>query len=193
VCLGGLSFLLFIVLTVTGVLLMFYYVPSVGHAYGDMKELQNVVSMGRICRNLHRWAAHAMVLVVMLHMCRVFFTGAFKPPRQFNWVVGVLLLACTFMLSFTGYLLPWDQLAFWAVTVGTNMASNTPIVGAQGPLSIATADGDVRFALLGGRTVGQNALLRFYVLHCVVLPLVIAGLCGWHFWRIRKDGFSRPL
>lgn len=180
--LGLISLYLFVILTVTGILLMFYYVPSVDRAYSDMKDLQFVVSYGTFLRNMHRWAAHAMVFFVLLHMCRVFYTGAYKPPREVNWVVGVILLAVTLFLSFTGYLLPWDQLAFWAITVGTSIASYAPVVGQK-----------VRFLLLGGNTIMQGALLRFYVLHIMVLPLILTILIGIHFWRIRKDGgLSRP-
>jgi quinol-cytochrome oxidoreductase complex cytochrome b subunit len=118
-----------------------------------------------------------MVAVVFLHMCRVFFTGAYKPPREFNWVVGVLLLLLTLALSFTGYLLPWDQLAFWAITVGTSIVAYAPFLGER-----------LRYLLLGGYEIGQAALLRFYVLHCLILPLAMAGLVGLHFWRVRKDG-----
>lgn len=181
-CLGGLSFGLFLALVVSGVLLMFYYRPSVPQAYRDMKELQFVVTSGGFLRNLHRWAAHAMVLFVFLHMARVFYSGAYRPPREFNWVIGVLLLIVTLLLSYTGYLLPWDQLAYWAITVGTNMAQAAPLVGPR-----------FRFLLLGGNIIGENALVRFYVLHCVVLPLAGGLLIAVHFWRIRKDGGVRPL
>src|SRR5438874_2456605 len=116
-CLGGLSFFLFIVLTVTGLFLMFYYVPSTSHAYQDMRDLQFVVTFGGVIRNMHRWAAHAMVITVWLHMARVFLTGSYKKPREFNWGVGTLLLLITLLLSFTGYLLPWDQLSIWAVAM----------------------------------------------------------------------------
>jgi len=181
-CLGGLSFGLFLALVLSGVLLMLYYRPAVPQAYRDMKELQFVVTSGAFLRNLHRWAAHAMVLFVFLHMARVFFSGAYRPPREFNWVVGVLLLIITLLLSYTGYLLPWDQLAYWAITVGTNMAQAAPVVGPK-----------FRFLLLGGNVIGENALVRFYVLHCVVLPLAGGLLIAVHFWRIRKDGGVRPL
>jgi quinol-cytochrome oxidoreductase complex cytochrome b subunit len=175
--LGMISFWLFVILTITGILLMLYYHPSVPQAYYDMKDLGFVVSSGKFLRNLHRWSAHAMVLTVFLHMLRVFYAGAYKPPREFNWVIGVVLLILTLLLSFTGYLLPWDQLSIWAVTVGTNMARATPLLGEK-----------MRFLLLGGNTVGENALVRFYVLHCVIFPLILSVLIGLHFWRIRKDG-----
>ena len=134
-----------------------------------------------IMREIHRWGAHAMVITVWLHMFRVFMTGSYKPPREFNWGVGVILLVLTLLLSFTGYLLPWDQLAIWAITVGTNMARATPLMGNEGPgaqllvlgdVKMVHAGSDARFALLGGRFVGEGALLRFYVLHCVAIPLV---------------------
>ena len=182
-CLGGLSFFMFLVLTITGVLLMFYYIPSVTTAYQNMKEIQSTVTFGQLLRNLHRYSAHAMVITVFLHMCRVFYTGSYKPPREFNWVIGVILLTVTFLLSFTGYLLPWDDLALWAVTVGTNMIGATPVVGRE-----------VRFLAVGGFEVGQNALIRFYTLHVIGLPLIAAVLMAAHFWRVRKDGgISGPL
>jgi quinol-cytochrome oxidoreductase complex cytochrome b subunit len=175
--LGGLSFLLFIILVVSGILLAFFYTPSTDLAYQSIKDIENVVSYGRILRNMHRWAAHGMVITVFLHMCRVFFTYSFAKPREFNWVIGVLLFLTTISLSFTGYLLPWDQLAFWAITVGTSMASYAPLIGDQ-----------IRYFLLGGNIVGQGALIRFYVLHCFVLPTFMIGFLAVHFWRIRKDG-----
>jgi len=191
--LGGLSFLLFLVLTATGIVLMFYYRPTPDLAYRDMKDLEFVVSMGTFMRNMHRWSAHTMVMVVILHMVRVFLTGSYKTPREFNWGIGVVLLVLTLFLSFTGYLLPWDQLAMWAVTVGTNMASATPFVGAEGPFSSLLGVGlknDARFGLLGGTAVGSATLVRFYVLHCVAVPFIAGVFMIIHFWRIRKDGFS---
>ena len=127
--LGLISFFLFVILTVTGVLLMFYYVPSTTQAYDRMLDLRSSVAFGVILRNMHRWSAHAMVATVFLHMCRVFFTGSYKPPREFNWMIGVALFLLTLLSSFTGYLLPWDQLAFWAITVGTSIAGYAPLVG----------------------------------------------------------------
>jgi quinol-cytochrome oxidoreductase complex cytochrome b subunit len=182
-CLGGLSFFLFILLTITGIFLMFYYRPTAPQAYIDVEALSTSVAFGSLVRNMHRWGAHLMVLTVFLHMARVFYHGAYKPPREFNWVIGVVLLLLTLLLSFTGYLLPWDQLALWAVTVGTNMAGFTPVFGNQ-----------VKFALLGGVEVTGNTLLRFYVLHVLFLPFVIVIFMAVHFWRVRKDGgISGPL
>jgi quinol-cytochrome oxidoreductase complex cytochrome b subunit len=180
--LGVMSFVTFLVLTVTGILLMFYYVPSTTQAYDRMLDLRGSVAFGTFLRNLHRWSAHAMVAIVFLHMCRVFLTGSYKRPREFNWVVGCILLLLTLFASFTGYLLPWDQLAFWAITVGTSIAAYAPLLGKK-----------IQFLLLGDQAVGQEALLRFYVLHVVVLPALITLMVAIHFWRIRKDGgLSRP-
>lgn len=194
--LGALTLYCFILLVITGVLLMFYYVPDTRRAYNDIQDLQTVIFFGSFTRNLHRWAAHAMVLLAWFHMTRVFLTGAYKPPREFNWMVGVSLLVITLILSWTGYLLPWDQLAFWAVTVGSEMAKATPFIGHTGPFGRELGmrvNNDVGFVLLGGTQVGQNALLRFYILHCIVLPLIAVVLMAVHFWRARKDGFSGPL
>ena len=180
--LGLILLYLFLILTVTGVLLMFYYVPSTEKAYDIMKDLQYVVSAGLVLRNMHRWAAHLMVLFVLLHMCRVFYTGAYKRPREFNWVIGVGLFLMTLGLSFTGYLLPWDQLAFWAITVGTNIAGYAPVIGLK-----------LKYLMLGGNVVGQEALTRFYALHVIVLPTAALLMVAVHLWRVRKDGgLSRP-
>jgi len=201
-CMGGTAFFLFLVETITGLLLMFYYRPTVEYAFVDIIDLREAAAFG-IMRELHRWGAHAMVISVWLHMFRVFMTGSYKPPREFNWSVGVIMLVLTLLLSFTGYLLPWDQLAIWAITVGSNMARATPFLGYEGPgaqllrlgdVPLIHAYDDARFALLGGSFVGEGALLRFYVLHCVGLPLGIAVLMAVHFWRVRKDGgISGPL
>jgi quinol-cytochrome oxidoreductase complex cytochrome b subunit len=186
-CLGGLSFFLFILLTVTGIFLMFFYRPAAdlasAAAYNDIVALRTNVVFGDLVRNLHRWGAHLMVFTVFLHMVRVFYTGAYKPPREFNWVVGTLLLLLTLLLAFSGYLLPWDQLAFWAFTVGTSFARYSPLVAPE-----------VTFILLGGVEVGGETLLRWYVLHVLALPFVLVLFLAVHFWRIRKDGgISGPL
>ena len=188
---GGITFYLFIVLTFTGVLLMFYYHPSKVQAFRDILYLEHDVPYGKLLRNMHRWAAHLMIITVWLHMFRVFLTGSYKKPREFNWMVGVILMLLTLLLSFTGYLLPDDQLGFWAVTVGTNMARATPLLGHEGPLGAElgmTAFNDVRFALLGGSIVDSNALLRAYIWHCIAIPLIAGIFMAVHFWRVRKDG-----
>src|SRR5271155_5619621 len=167
----------FLILVITGILLMLYYHPSVPQAYADMKDLQFVVSSGLFLRNLHRWSAQLMVFLVFAHMFKVFYRGAYRTPREFNWVIGIVLLLVTLLLSYTGYLLPWDQLAYWAITVGSNISSAVPLVGSK-----------IHFLLLGGNQVNANALLRFYVLHCVILPLIAILFIAAHLWRIRKDG-----
>lgn len=175
--LGILSLILFGVLTWTGLLLMAYYVPSIERAYPTMKDIQLAIPLGQFTRNMHRWSAHGMVLIVILHMIRVFYTGAYKPPREFNWIIGVFLLLLTLGASFTGYLLPWDQLSYWAITVGTNIAGYAPVVG-----------GVIREFLIGGNEIGQSTLIRFYTLHIAALPLLITLLASVHIWRVRKDG-----
>ncbi len=174
--LGVASVVLFGILTVTGIFLMFFYVPSPANAYGDIQTIQNEVAFGQFLRNSHRWAAHLMVLAVAAHLARVFYRGAYKPPKEFNWVVGVVLLVLTLLLSFTGYLLPWDQLAYWAVTVGTAMAAWVPLIGDQ-----------IKELMLGGPTVGSATLLRFYVLHVAVLPVALVSVLTLHIWRWRRD------
>ena len=182
--LGTISAVLFLILTITGGILMFLYVPSVERAYLSVKDLEYSITFGWFLRGLHRISAHLMVAVVFLHLVRVFLTGAFKNGRRtvgqnrpLNWIVGVALLLITLLLSFTGYLLPWDQLAYWAITVGTNIAQSAPLVGEQ-----------MRFVLLGGTTIEQATLIRFYVLHCFILPLLTLLLVSYHMWRVRKDG-----
>lgn len=174
--LGVISTVLFGSLVVSGIWLMFFFVPSPGSAYTNIQTLQTEVAFGQYLRNVHRWSAHLMVLAVAMHMAKVFYRGAYKAPREFNWVIGVLLLVMTLLLSFTGYLLPWDQLAYWAVTVGTEMAAYVPFVGEK-----------VQSLLLGGSSVGEATLLRFYVLHVAVLPVAMLLLLTVHLWRWRKD------
>lgn len=180
--LGTVSAVLFAILCFTGTVLMFLYVPSVERAYQSIKDLEFVVSFGSFIRGLHRICAHLMVAVVFLHMVRVFLTGAYRngtasnQNRPLNWIIGIALMLATFLLSFTGYLLPWDQLAYWAITVGTNIASAAPVVGDK-----------IRFVLLGGNHIDQNTLLRFYVLHCFFLPVAVTFIFAWHMWRVRKD------
>lgn len=181
--LGLISLYLFVLLTISGLFIMFHYVPSttVGpdglpEAYQRMLNLRSNIFWGVFIRNMHRWCAHAMVLIVALHMIRVFLTGAYKAPRQFNWVLGCILGLLTVVLSYTGYLLPWDQLAYWGVKVGTEIAK------------IAPGGGIIRAILLGDADVGKEALLRFYVLHVAILPTILAVLISVHLWRVRKDG-----
>ena len=181
--LGTVSAALLLLLTVSGGPLLFLYVPSVERAYASIKDIEFAVTFGSWIRSVHRFGAHLMVAAVFLHLARVFLTGAYKngigqgQRREINWVLGVFMLLITLLLSFTGYLLPWDQLAFWAVTVGTNIASSIPLIGPQ-----------VRELLLGGRAIDQPTLIRFYVMHVIVLPGALGALFVYHMWRVRKDG-----
>jgi quinol-cytochrome oxidoreductase complex cytochrome b subunit len=181
--LGTISAALFLLLIVSGLPLLFLYVPSVERAYQSVKDIEFVITFGSWIRAVHRISAHLMVIAVFLHLVRVFLTGAYKngvgrgQQREWNWVIGVVMLLLTLFLSFTGYLLPWDQLAFWAVTVGTNIAAAIPAVGQT-----------VRELLIGGRTIEQATLIRFYVLHVIILPGALGLLFAYHMWRVRKDG-----
>src|SRR6516164_2006408 len=175
--LGALTLGTFTIQVITGMLLMLYYHPSIPQAYADMKDLQFAVSTGVLLRNLHRWSAHAMVFLVFMHMAKVFYRGAYRPPRELNWVVGVCLCLLTLLLSYTGYLLPWDQLSYWGTTVGSNIMSSIPVVGNW-----------LRFTLLGGHSVNANALLRFYVLHTMILPFTVILVIVIHLWRLHRDG-----
>jgi quinol-cytochrome oxidoreductase complex cytochrome b subunit len=181
--LGTASSALFLLTILSGLPLLLLYVPSVERAYQSVKDIEYVISFGRWLRGVHRIAAHGMVIAVFLHLVRVFLTGAYKngvgqgQRREWNWVIGVAMFLTTLFLSFTGYLLPWDQLAFWAVTVGTNIASSIPGIGPA-----------VRELLIGGRTIEQATLIRFYALHIVLLPGLLGVLFAYHMWRVRKDG-----
>jgi quinol-cytochrome oxidoreductase complex cytochrome b subunit len=193
--LGILLGFLFLIMVFTGVILMIYYTPSVDAAYQSVKDIEYVVPGGRIIRNMHRWASQGMVILVFLHMLRVFYTGSYLGNRSLNWVIGVVLLMVTLFSNFSGYLLPWDQLAYWAVTIGSNIASSArELTDLLGITNAFDPGGFMKKLLIGGETVGQPALSRFFALHVIFLPLSILILLGIHFWRIRKDGgLSRPL
>lgn len=182
--LGTIILALFTILTVTGLILMFLYVPSVERAYWSIKDIQFIIPYGWFIRDLHRIAAQLMVATVFIHLMRVFLTGAYKQSntvtgsyRPLNWWIGLALLLVTMILSYTGYLLPWDQLAFWAITIGEHIALSAPVVGHT-----------VRKLLIGGTLIDQNTLIRWYVAHVFFLPVIIFMLILWHMWRIRKDG-----
>jgi cytochrome b-561 len=181
--LGTISAALLLLLILSGLPLLFLYIPSVERAYASVKDIEYVITFGSWIRSVHRLSAHLMVAVVFLHLVRVFLTGAYKngtgrgQRREQNWVLGVGMLLVTLFLSFTGYLLPWDQLAYWAVTVGTNIASSIPLAGPR-----------IRELMIGGRAIDQPTLIRFYVLHVLVLPGALGALFVYHMWRIRKDG-----
>lgn len=192
--LGGITFLCFFVLVISGGMLMAWYIPQADHAHNSVQDLHFIVPFGSLVRNLHRWAGHTMIVVAILHMLRVFLTGSYKKPREFNWVIGMGLLFLIIAGSFTGYLLPWDQVGYWSVTMGMNMLSSAPLVGANGPfrLPFISVDYDLAYLVLGSRVPDNRTLQRFYALHCFGIPLIMTTLIGVHFWRIRKDGFSAP-
>jgi quinol-cytochrome oxidoreductase complex cytochrome b subunit len=177
--LGWFSFYLFMVESITGLILMIFYVPSASEAYGSMVQIMTDVPLGNLMRNVHRLGAHLMVAIVFLHMVRTFITASYKPPRQFIWVTGVILLLTTLILSFSGYLLPWDQLAYWAVTIGSSMADATPGLGDA-----------VNKLLRGAVDVGGQTLLRFYLLHIFLLPSVALLLISVHYYAVRKQEIS---
>ncbi len=183
--LGYLSAYMFLLETITGVILMVFYTPSDRRAYEDIVKIMSAVPFGQLMRDLHRVGAELMVLIVVLHMTRVFLTGSFKPPRTFTWLTGVVLLILTFALSFSGYLLPWDQLAYWAVTIGTSMAKSVPPKEIVGYLS--------NLIMRGGDTINQNGLLRFYLMHVFALPAITLVLISVHYYRVaRSHGISVP-
>ncbi len=186
---------LFLIMVFTGLILMVYYTPSVDTAYQSVKDIVYIVPGGRIIRNMHRWASQGMVIVVFLHLVRVFYTGSYLGKRSLNWVIGVVLLILTLLSNFSGYLLPWDQLAYWAVTIGSNIAASArEFTDLLGITSGFDPGGFFKKLLIGGEGVGQPALSRFFALHVIFLPLSILVLMGVHFWRIRKDGgLSRPV
>jgi quinol-cytochrome oxidoreductase complex cytochrome b subunit len=192
--LGVILGFLFLVMILTGVILMMNYTPSVERAYDSVKDIVFVVPGGRYIRNIHRWAAHGMVLISFLHLMRVFFTGGYLEGRRLNWIIGVCMLVVVLFMNFSGYLLPWDQLAYWAVTIGSNIAASfrelTDIMGITHSLDIG---GFMKKLLIGDEAVGQAALSRFFMLHVIFLPVTLLVLTAVHFWRIRKDGgISRP-
>ena len=180
--LGGISSVLVLFLILTGVLLMFRYDASVENAYTSIQYLETQVAFGALIRAVHHWSANLLVVTAFLHMIRVFLTGGFKKGRALNWLLGLFLLVLVLAFNFTGYLLPWDQLAYWAVTVGSSLLSYIPLVGTA-----------VANFLLGGPEVGQTTLRNFYAIHVAVLPAIMILAMSYHFWRVRKDGgISQP-
>lgn len=181
-CLGGITFALFVIQGITGTLLAFYYKPTPEDAYASIQAIESQVQFGSAIRAIHHWSANGMIVMAVAHLLRVFISGAFKPPRELNWISGVLLLIITFGFGFTGYLLPWDQRAFWATTVGTEIGGGIPWIG------------DLALIFLRGAwDVGAVTLSRFYALHVLVLPIAIVALLGMHFLMIRRQGIARPL
>ncbi len=181
-CLGGITFALFVILGITGTMLAFYYKPSPDEAYASIQAIETQVQFGAAIRAIHHWSANGMIIMTVAHLLRVFITGAFKAPRELNWMSGVLLFIITFSFGFTGYLLPWDQRAFWATTVGTEIGGGIPWIG------------DLALVFLrGGWDVSAVTLSRFYALHVLVLPAAIIILLGMHFLMVRRQGVARPL
>jgi len=181
-CFGGMTFFTFVVLVVTGVVLAFFYVPSPDHARASVAWIDGSLFFGSFVRNLHRWSAYAMVVLVVCHMVRVFVHGAYRKPRELSWIVGVVMLVTVLAFGFTGYLLPWDQKAYWATNVGINMAGSVPLVGPW-----------IADLLRGGAELGALTLLRFYALHVFILPAVLAVGLVLHFAMVRRQGIARAL
>lgn len=181
-CFGGISFFLFIILAATGVLLLMYYRPTTAEAYDSIVLITNIVPYGWLIRGLHHWATNLMILMVLIHMVRVFFYGAYKPPRDLNWIVGVFLLLITLIFAFSGYLLPWNQISYWATTVATDGAGAIPLIGDQ-----------LKYLIRGGPEVSQLTLTRFFALHVVILPAAMFVFLFIHFGMIRKQGIAGPL
>jgi quinol-cytochrome oxidoreductase complex cytochrome b subunit len=181
-CLGGTAFLCFLILVLTGIFLAMYYKPTPVEAYKSVERIMTEVPMGSLIRSIHHWAANIMIAAVMLHMLRIYFMGAYKKPRELNWVIGVSLLLITTTFGFSGYLLPWDQLAFWATKIGTGIAGSIPVMGTY-----------ISLILVGGNDIGPETLTRFYALHVLILPATIAILLILHFLMVRLQGISGRL
>jgi quinol-cytochrome oxidoreductase complex cytochrome b subunit len=178
-CFGGVTFTLFIVQLLTGLLLSIHYIPSEAEAYLSIQRLHQTVPLGGLFRSIHHWAANLMVVMVLLHMLRVFITGSYKNPRELNWVAGALLLAMTLAFGFTGYLLPWDQKAYWATVVGTNMLGSMPLFGPH-----------LAALVRGGTEVTGQTLLRFYSMHMLWFPVLTVLFLWVHFHILRRLGIS---
>lgn len=178
-CLGGTPLILFTIQLVTGLLLLFYYVPSAGGAYQSVDNITHVVPFGWFIRSLHKWAANLMIVAVFLHVIRVFFTGAYRSPRQLNWIIGVAVLGGTLTFGFTGYSLVYEQMSFWGATVATNLTEAVPFIGHT-----------LAYLMRGGSEVGSNTLTRFFVLHTAILPVTVLLLVGLHIFLIRLHGVT---
>src|SRR5574341_417565 len=181
-CLGGTAFLCFLILVGTGIFLAMYYKPTPAEAYKSVEHIMTAVPMGSLVRSVHSWAANMMIAAVMLHMIRIYFMGAYKKPRELNWVVGISLLLITTTFGFSGYLLPWDQLAFWATKIGTGIAGSIPVMGEY-----------ISLILVGGTDIGAETLTRFFAIHVLILPAAIAALLLLHFLMVRIQGISGRL
>lgn len=181
-CLGGITAFLFVVQGITGIMLAFYYQPTPEAAYASIQYIETEVRFGAAIRAIHHWAANGMILMCTAHMLRVFIMGAFKPPRELNWVSGMILLILTLVFGFTGYLLPWDQRAFWATTVGSEIAGAIPIIGNLALIFLRV-----------GWDISAQTLSRFYALHIIAMPLLTVAFMVAHFLMVRRQGIARPL
>jgi len=181
-CLGGITAFLFVVLAITGILLAFYYKPTPEAAYASIQYIETQVRFGSGIRAIHHWAANGMVVMCIAHMLRVFIMGAYKPPRELNWMSGMLLLILTLVFGFTGYLLPWDQRAFWATTVGSEIAGGIPVIGNLALVFLRV-----------GWDVSAETLSRFYAMHIIAMPIFTIAFMVAHFLMIRRQGIYRPL
>jgi quinol-cytochrome oxidoreductase complex cytochrome b subunit len=175
--LGGAAVVLLLLLVATGVLLLFVYEPSQEAAYASIQALRNDVLFGQFIRNIHHWSGNLLLVVAVLHLLRVFLTGAFRPPRALNWIVGLVLLLLVVASNFTGYLLPWDQLAYWAVTISTGMLEYLPLAGKW-----------LQVLVRRGSEIGPATLATFFALHIAILPILSVFLMMFHFWQVRKSG-----
>lgn len=181
-CFGGITFFLFLMQTLTGLLLMVYYIPDTKDAYKSVVTITNDIPFGWAVRGLHFWGSSLMIVTVLIHMAKIYFAGIYKPPRELNWVTGVLLLLVTLGFGFTGYLLPWTQLSYWATVVGTELPSAMPVVGEW-----------IKILMRGGDEITQVTLSRFFTLHIIILPLTTLLLLAAHFAQIRRQGISGPM
>jgi ubiquinol-cytochrome c reductase cytochrome b subunit len=177
--LGSASLFLFVLQGITGIMLSVYYVASPDHAYDSIQYIMTGVSFGWLIRGIHHWGASLMVLIVFFHMLRTYFFGAYKYPREFTWVTGVVLLLLTLGMGFTGYLLPWNQRAYWATTVATSIAGTVPFIG-----------GFINQVLRGGSDLSAVTLARFFSVHIWWFPAMIAGLIGIHLYMVIRLGIS---
>ncbi len=181
-CFGGIAFTYFLILVFSGLLLSIYYVPSENDAYKSVMIITNEVPLGWVIRGMHKWSASFFIIFIIIHAIRVFVSKAYRPPRELNWIVGSLTLITAMASGFTGYLLPWDQKAYWATEVGTSMVGTIPFIGKY-----------LMYAIRGGAEVNAATLIRFYSMHVLYLPLITGILLWFHFHMIKRQGISAKL
>lgn len=181
-CFGGIAFTAFLICSISGFFLSFYYIPSENEAYLSIQRIHEEVYLGKLMRGIHKWSANVLIITLIIHSIRVFVTKSYRPPRELNWIVGVILFIIVMVEGFTGYLLPWDQKAYWATVVGTNIVGSIPFIGET-----------LLLIVRGGYEVTGVTLNRFYSLHILWFPLIIMLLLWAHFHMIKKLGISKPL